>query len=82
VPVYCGPDPAAAFDLVCDLMMTKDLIAGLDGRRRSWRCRGCARRLPLTTRRGRPVRLTSLDRDSPPGAVISRTAVGRLASGT
>ncbi len=30
VPVYYGPDPATAFDLVCDLMMTKDLIAGLD----------------------------------------------------
>jgi SAM-dependent methyltransferase len=30
VPVYYGPDPATAFDLVCDLMMTKHLIAGLD----------------------------------------------------
>jgi SAM-dependent methyltransferase len=30
VPVYYGPDPATAFDLTCDLMMTKDLIAGLD----------------------------------------------------
>lgn len=30
VPVYYGPDPAAAFDLVCDFMMTKDLLAGLD----------------------------------------------------
>jgi SAM-dependent methyltransferase len=31
VPVYYGPDPATAFDLVCDLKMTKDLIAGFDG---------------------------------------------------
>jgi SAM-dependent methyltransferase len=30
VPVYYGPDPPTAFDLVRDLMMTKDLIAGLD----------------------------------------------------
>ena len=29
-PVYYGPDPPTAFALICDLMMTKHLIAGLD----------------------------------------------------
>ncbi len=30
MPVYYGPDPPTAFDLICDLMMTKHLIVGLD----------------------------------------------------
>ncbi len=29
-PVYYGPDVAAAYDLVCDMKMTKDLLAGME----------------------------------------------------
>ena len=41
-PVYYGPDPAVAFDVVRGLRSTRDLLAGLDQERPTGPWTGCA----------------------------------------
>jgi SAM-dependent methyltransferase len=71
VPVYYGPDATAAYDLVCDMKSTKELLAGLEAAatdRALARLRdaGCTRHWPR-----RAVRLASMDHHGSPPAMTT-----------